>query len=206
MTGNLWVWRALLVVLLVAVAGVVFPAAAQDTTPTEPLTWTLPPTPGETPEETLTEETPDETPEETLDDEAPETTLDETPEETLDDETPETTLDETPEETLVGVMENETPEETLTGAVENETAEETLAETSKNTTNETAPPVVVEPDETTPETTPVDTSTAELPTFTPIQAAQVNGSTTQVAPTSLAGAILAVLVAGLVVAFGRNRR
>jgi len=147
MTGNLRAWRALLVVLLLAAAAVVLPAAAQSTAATEPLTWTLSPTPGETPEETLTEETP------------------------------------------VGPVENETPEETPAG-------------TGNNTTNETGPLVVVGTDE----ATPVDTATAELPTFTPIQAAQVNGSATQAAPLSIAGVILAALVAALVVVFGRNRK
>ncbi|KLK87781.1 hypothetical protein SZ63_09185 [Methanoculleus sediminis] len=199
MTGNLWVLRALLVVLFVAAAGVVFPAAAQSTAGMEPLTWTLAPTPGETPEETLTEETAVETP----DDETPEATLDET----IEDELPEDTLDgamenETPEETLAGTVENETPEETLAGTVENETLEETLAGPSGNTTNESAPPVVVETDE----ATPAETSTADLPTFTPIQAAQVNGSATQAAPLSIAGVVLAVAVAGLLVVIGRNRK
>ncbi|WP_243669420.1 hypothetical protein [Methanoculleus chikugoensis] len=95
-----------------------------------------------------------------------------------------------------------TPEETLVGPVENATPEETPAGTGNNTTNETGPPIVVGTDE----ATPADTATAELPTFTPIQAAQVNGSVTQAAPLSLTGAILAALVAALVVVFGRNRR
>ncbi|MDD3070049.1 MAG: hypothetical protein PHX88_02490, partial [Methanoculleus horonobensis] len=147
-------------------------------------------------------------------------TSDVTPDETMEEETPPgVTEDETPEETLVGAMENATPEETSVGTVENETPEGTLAGTvenetsgepligpSGNTTNESAPPVVVETDEATPETTPADTATAELPTFTPIQAAQVNGSTTQTAPLSLTGVILAALVAGIFVVLGRNRR
>ncbi len=195
MTGNLRAWRALLAVLLLAAAAVVLPVAAQSTTATEPLTWTLAPTPGET----VTEETPEEIP----DDETPDETG--TPEETLagiaEDATPELTLveNETPEETLAGITEDEAPELTL---VENETPEETLTVTGNSTTNETSPPVVVGTDE----ATPAGTATTELPTFTPIQAAQINGSATQVAPLSLAGAILAALAAALVVVFRRNRR
>jgi MYXO-CTERM domain-containing protein len=81
MTGNQWIWKAFMVVLLLGVATVVFPVMAQEeTTATPPpppslnetLTWTLSPTPDE-----VTEETPEETVEEDLTDEP-----EETPEET----------------------------------------------------------------------------------------------------------------------------
>lgn len=191
MTGNRWTWRTLLVALLVAAVVIVFPTAAQSPASAEPLTWTLPPTP---PEEIL-EETPEET-------------LAETPEETLDDETPRETLEEETtldEETPIATLDDETPRETL-----NDTSNETINETALETINETGPPVVIGTDEVTPaattEATPAETSTAELPTFTPIQAAQVNGSATQAAPPSITGVILAVAVAGLLVVIGRNRK
>ncbi|WP_292727118.1 hypothetical protein, partial [Methanoculleus sp.] len=72
--------------------------------------------------------------------------------------------------------------------------------------NETSPPVVIGTDEATMETTPAETATADLPTFTPIQAAQANVSPTPAAPLSFIGAILAVAVAGLLVVIWRNRR
>ena len=191
MVGNRWTWMGLLVVLVVAAAAIASPVAARSTASMEPLTWTLPPTPDETPEETIEEETPVDTVEE------------ETPIETIDEETPIETLET--ETTLNDVA----PEETLIGSA-NDTAGETVNETANETAIETGPAVVVETDEATPaattEATPAETSTAELPTFTPIQAAQVNGSATQAAPLSLAGIILAVAVAGLLVVFGRNRK
>ena len=188
MAGNRWTWSTLLVVLLMTASAIAFPTAAQSSASAEPLTWTLSPTPDETPEEapeeTLTE-TPEETPRETLEDE---TTLDEeTPVATLDEETPR----ETPDEEM-------TPDEETT----RETLNETTNETALETINETGPPVVIGTDE----ATPAETSTADLPTFTPIQAAQVDGSATQAAPLSLAGVILAVAVAGLLVVIGRNRK
>ncbi|PKL61927.1 MAG: hypothetical protein CVV31_08805 [Methanomicrobiales archaeon HGW-Methanomicrobiales-2] len=165
------------------------------------MTWTLPPTP---PDETPVE-TPTETPEETLT-ELPEETLTELPEETLD-EIPVETLDEIPTETLddetvVQALDEETPEETL-----NETTSGTLDnETTNGTANETSPPVVIGTDEATMETTPAETATADLPTFTPIQAAQANVSPTPAAPLSFIGVILAVAVAGLLAVIWRNRR
>lgn len=199
MTGNLWVWRALLTVLLVVAVAVVLPVAAQSTVTTEPLTWTLTPTPGITSVETLTEVAT----EETSNDE----TLEMTPDEAIEEETPRETQDAviesaTTEETLTGAVENETPEETLIGTVENETPEESLAGPASNTTNETRSAIVVEMDE----VTPAETSTAALPTFTPIQTAQVDESVTQAAPPSPAGIVLAIAAAAFAVVFGRTRR
>ena len=162
MAGNRWMWRGLLVVLLVAATAFVLPVAAQNAAPTTPLTWTLPPTP-----------------------------------------------DETPEETQVGSLDNETPEETQVETT-NDTISMTTNDTTNDTTNETAmetgPPIIVGTDEVTMEATPAETSTVEMPTFTPIQAAQVNPSPTASAPLSLISIIAAVAIAGLLVVLLRNRR
>jgi len=177
-------WRGLLVVLLVAATAFVLPVSAQNATSATPLTWTLPPTPNETPEETQVE---------SLDNE----TLEETQVESLDNETP--------EETQVESLDNETPEETQV-----ETTNDTISMTTNDTTNETAmetgPPIIVGTDEVTMEATPAETSTAEMPTFTPIQAAQVNPNPTASAPLSLISIIAAVAIAGLLVVLWRNRR
>ena len=115
------------------------------------------------------------------------------------------TPDETPEETQVGSLDNETPEETQV-----ETTNDTISMTTNDTTNETAmetgPPIIVGTDEVTMEATPAETSTVEMPTFTPIQAAQVNPSPTASAPLSLISIIAAVAIAGLLVVLWRNRR
>ena len=115
------------------------------------------------------------------------------------------TPDETPEETQVGSLDNETPEETQV-----ETTNDTISMTTNDTTNETAmetgPPIIVGTDEVTMEATPAETSTVEMPTFTPIQAAQVNPSPTASAPLSLISIIAAVAIAGLLVVLLRNRR
>jgi cobalamin biosynthesis Mg chelatase CobN len=175
MAGNRWMWRGLLVVLLVAATAFVLPVAAQNAAPTTPLTWTLPPTPDETPEETQVG--------------------------SLDNETP--------EETQVGSPDNETPEETQVETT-NDTISMTTNDTTNDTTNETAmetgPPIIVGTDEVTMEATPAETSTVEMPTFTPIQAAQVNPSPTASAPLSLISIIAAVAIAGLLVVLLRNRR
>ncbi|WP_292410912.1 MULTISPECIES: hypothetical protein [unclassified Methanoculleus] len=189
MAGNRWTWRGLLVVLFVTAAALMFPVTAQSTASAEPLTWTLPPTPEETPDDATPEATPDETlSNETPDDE----TINETVvDETLDDVTP----DETPS--------NETPADGTT----NETANETPGnETLNETAVETGPPIIIGTDEVTTEATPAETSTAEMPTFTPIQAAQVNVSPTATAPLSLVGVVTAVAVAGLLVVMRRNRK
>lgn len=158
MAGNRWMWRGLLVVLLVAATAFVLPVSAQNATSATPLTWTLPPTPNETPEETQVES-----------------------------------------------LDNETPEETQV-----ETTNDTISMTTNDTTNETAmetgPPIIVGTDEVTMEATPAETSTAEMPTFTPIQAAQVNPNPTASAPLSLISIIAAVAIAGLLVVLWRNRR
>lgn len=175
--------------LFVTAAALMFPVTAQSTASAEPLTWTLPPTPEETPDDATPEATPDETlSNETPDDE----TINETVvDETLDDVTP----DETPS--------NETPADGTT----NETANETPGnETLNETAVETGPPIIIGTDEVTTEATPAETSTAEMPTFTPIQAAQVNVSPTATAPLSLVGVVTAVAVAGLLVVMRRNRK
>src|SRR5690606_3187242 len=105
-------------------------------------------------------------------------------------EIPTETLDD---ETVVQALDNETANETASGTVN-----ETLDNATGNATgNATSPPIVTGTDEVTMETTPAETATADLPTFTPIQAAQVNVSPTPAAPLSFTGVILAVAVAGL---------
>jgi hypothetical protein len=98
MVGNRWTWRTLLVVLLVAATAFVFPVMAQSGEPATPLnetlTWTLPPTPPET-----QEETPDEAPTWTLTPTPPET-QEETPEETLEEALNETAEPVAPWDTI----------------------------------------------------------------------------------------------------------
>ena len=98
MVGNRWTWRTLLVVLLVAAKAFVFPVMAQSGEPATPLnetlTWTLPPTPPET-----QEETPDEAPTWTLTPTPPET-QEETPEETLEEALNETAEPVAPWDTI----------------------------------------------------------------------------------------------------------
>ena len=289
MAGNLWRWRTLLVMLLVAAAAFVFPVMAQSGEPATPLnetlTWTLPPTPGET-----QEETPDEAPTWTLTPTPPET-QEETPEETLEEALNETAEPVAPWDTIqvtdepqvydfsglrnatassdadesAPVIELRTYEDDdpgsggLAGTVSlgatdtsveleasdfngiygtyypydgetvidkpitvegpsgaGETANATeasssdvMAETTTNdtivsneTTDETAnetdidePPATPGTDEVTTETTLVETSTAEMPTFTPMMAAEVNPDQTQAAPLSLQGVVVGLLAA-----------
>ena len=181
MAGNRWMWRGLLVVLIVAAATFVFPVGAQNATSATSLTWTLPPTPDETPEETMVEATDD--------------TTSVTASETTDDTTSVTT--------------NETTDET-TSETASVTTDDTTSVTANETTNETpmetGAPIIVGTDEVTMEATPAETSTVDMPTFTPIQAAQVNPSSTASAPLSLISIIAAVAIAGLLVVLWRNRR
>jgi len=297
MAGNLWRWRTLLVMLLVAAAAFVFPVMAQSGEPATPLnetlTWTLPPTPGETQEETPDEAptwtltpTPDETPEETLEETptaTPMETLEETLNETAEPVAPGDTIQVTDEPQVYDFsgLRNETASsdadesalvielrtyegddpgsgeiagtvslgapdtsveldasdfngiygtyypydgETVidkpitvegpSGAGETANATETsssdvMAETTTNdtivsneTTDETAnetdidePPATPGTDEVTTETTLVETSTAEMPTFTPMMAAEVNPDQTQAAPLSLQGVVVGLLAA-----------
>jgi SH3-like domain-containing protein len=80
--------------------------------------------------------------------------------------------------------------------------------TANETAVETGSPIVVATDAATMEVTPAETSTVELPTFTPLRAAQVdsNSSPTASAPLSLTGVIVALAVAGLLVVLRRNRK
>jgi len=195
MAGNRWMWRGFLAVLLVAAVALVPSVAARNVAPATPVTWTLPPTPAETP-------TPEETPivVETL-----------TPEETR---IAVETL--TPEETLAAIQGGETPaetptpeEETLAG-ITSTTANDTTGVTANDTTGETpverGPPIVIGTDAVKADTTPVEASTAELPTFTPLQAAQVDSSPATPVPLSLTGSIVAVAIAGFLVVLWRGRK
>jgi len=195
MAGNRWMWRGFLAVLLVAAVALVPSVAARNVAPATPVTWTLPPTPAETP-------TPEETPivVETL-----------TPEETR---IAVETL--TPEETLAAIQGGETPaetptpeEETLAG-ITSTTANDTTGVMANDTTGETpverGPPIVIGTDAVKADTTPVEASTAELPTFTPLQAAQVDSSPATPVPLSLTGSIVAVAIAGFLVVLWRGRK
>ena len=64
---------------------------------------------------------------------------------------------------------------------------------SNETARETGPPTTTGTDEMTTET--METSTADMPTFTPIMAAEVNPDQTQAAPLSLLGAVVGLLAA-----------
>jgi len=195
MAGNRWMWRGFLAVLLVAAVALVPSVAARNVAPATPVTWTLPPTPAETP-------TPEETP---IVVETP------TPEETR---IAVETL--TPEETLAAIQGGETPaetptpeEETLAG-ITSTTANDTTGVTTNDTTGETpverGPPIVIGTDAVKADTTPVEASTAELPTFTPLQAAQVDSSPATPVPLSLTGSIVAVAIAGFLVVLWRGRK
>ncbi len=195
MAGNRWMWRGFLAVLLVAAVALVPSVAARNVAPATPVTWTLPPTPAETP-------TPEETP---IVVETP------TPEETR---IAVETL--TPEETLAAIQGGETPaetptpeEETLAG-ITSTTANDTTGVTANDTTGETpverGPPIVIGTDAVKADTTPVEASTAELPTFTPLQAAQVDSSPATPVPLSLTGSIVAVAIAGFLVVLWRGRK
>lgn len=225
MTENHWRWRTLLVVLFVT-AAFTLPVAAQNTTSTEPLTWTLAPTPAETtanatleetPIETLVEEIATEIPEETSIETLVEATTTETSEETLVTTRYETTanetLEETPTDTQIEEPLNESLENRTLSAVpgnetlDNETYNGTLeSDIANTTTTVTGPPVIIGMDEEPIETAPVENTTVDMPTFTPIQAAQVNPSPTSAAPLSVIGAIGAIAVAALLVVISRRRR
>lgn len=181
MTGNLWVWRTLLIVLFVVVAIAALPVAAQSTDNSRPLTWTLAPTPGETPEETPEETSPIETPEET-------------PERIVENTDPGISPDDAPEDETSG----ETPAET----VNNEVYEEDTAGVLNDTDDDVRPIAVVETDE-----VPVEDTTLDLPTFTPIQTVPpVNENLAQTTPLSLTGAILAIAFAAFAVVYRKIRR
>lgn len=195
MAGNRWMWRGFLAVLLVAAVALVPSVAARNVAPATPVTWTLPPTPAETP-------TPEETP---IVVETP------TPEETR---IAVETL--TPEETLAAIQGGETPaetptpeEETLAG-ITSTTANDTTGVMANDTTGETpverGPPIVIGTDAVKADTTPVEASTAELPTFTPLHAAQVDSSPATPVPLSLTGSIVAVAIAGFLVVLWRGRK
>ena len=198
MTGNLWVWRTLLIVLFVVVAIAALPVAAQSTDNSRPLTWTLAPTPGETPEETPEETSPIETPEE-----IPE----ETPEETSPIETPEETPERIVENTDPGISPDDAPEDETSGetpaeTVNNEVYEEDTAGVLNDTDDDVRPIAVVETDE-----VPVEDTTLDLPTFTPIQTVPpVNENLAQTTPLSLTGAILAIAFAAFAVVYRKIRR
>jgi len=195
MAGNRWMWRGFLAVLLVAAVALVPSVAARNVAPATPVTWTLPPTPAETP-------TPEETP---IVVETP------TPEETR---IAVETL--TPEETLAAIQGGETPAETLTpeeetlAGITSTTANDTTGVMANDTTGETpverGPPIVIGTDAVKADTTPVEASTAELPTFTPLQAAQVDSSPATPVPLSLTGSIVAVAIAGFLVVLWRGRK
>lgn len=183
MTGNLWVWRTLLIVLFVVAAIAALPVTAQSTDNSRPLTWTLAPTPGETPIE--------ETPEETSTAEIPPEV---TPERIVDNTDPGVSPD--------GAIEDEAPEETPVGTVDNGVYEESTAETLNDMGDEARPLAVVETDE-----VPVEDTTPDLPTFTPIQTVPpVNENLAQATPLSLTGAILAIAFAAFAVAYRQIRR
>lgn len=139
MVEGKWRWREFLIVLLVVVAMLTSSVSAQNETLPTPgdnaLTWTLPPTPDETPEEVPTDDlevTPDEIPEETPTDDlevTPDDTIEDTPIEALEDDlevpteeifeedleaTPDEFLEETPIAQSSEIL-NETAEEVVPG-------------------------------------------------------------------------------------------
>jgi hypothetical protein len=182
MTGNLWVWRTLLIVLFVVAAIAALPVAAQSTDTSRPLTWTLAPTPGET----LIEETPEET--------STAETSEETPERIVENTDPGATLDD--------ALEDETSGETPTETVDDEVYEEDTVEVLTDTDDEVRPIVVVETDE-----VPVEETTSDLPTFTPIQTVPpANEDLAQTTPLSPTGAILAIAFAAFAVVYRQIRR
>jgi len=211
MAGNRWMWRGFLAVLLVAAVALVPSVAARNVAPATPVTWTLPPTPAETP-------TPEETPivVETLTPEETRIAVETlTPEETLAAIQGGETPAETPtpeEETLAGIT--STTANDTTGVMANDTtgvmANDTTGVTANDTTGETpverGPPIVIGTDAVKADTTPVEASTAELPTFTPLQAAQVDSSPATPVPLSLTGSIVAVAIAGFLVVLWRGRK
>ncbi len=85
-------------------------------------------------------------------------------------------------------------EASSSGVVAETTTNDTLV--SNETTDETdEPPTTSGTGEVTTETTLVETSTAEMPTFTPMMEAEVNPDQTQAAPLSLQGAVVGLLAA-----------
>ncbi|HOZ43901.1 MAG TPA: hypothetical protein PLD13_09915, partial [Methanoculleus sp.] len=66
---------------------------------------------------------------------------------------------------------------------------------------EMGPPIVIGTD-----TAPAETPTVELPTFTPLQAAQVDSSPATPVPLSLTGVIVALAFAGFLAVLRRNRQ
>jgi len=93
----------------------------------------------------------------------------------------------------VGETANAT-EASSSGVVAETTTNDTIV--SNETANETdEPPTTSGTGEVTTETTLVETSTAEMPTFTPMMEAEVNPDQTQAAPLSLQGAVVGLLAA-----------
>ena len=99
------------------------------------------------------------------------------------------------EETLTS-EETLTPEETPAGITSNVTPD-----TTGETPVEMGPPIVIGTD-----TAPAETPTVELPTFTPLQAAQVDSSPATPVPLSLTGVIVALAFAGFLAVLRRNRQ